>query len=66
MYEVGIPNLEVLSIYRDEILTRLKEVISLSNSDIICTAMIENNVAVLHEQLQRLLIQSVSYLDVAK
>lgn len=65
MYEIGIPNLEVLSIYREEILARLKEVISLSNSDIICTAMIENNVDVLHEQLQRILIQSVSYLDVA-
>lgn len=65
LYEVAIPNLEIATIYGEEILTRLKDVISFSNRDAIHTALIENNVGVLHEQLQQILIQSVSYHDVA-
>lgn len=65
LYEVAIPNLEVATIYREEILARLKETISFSTRDTIHTALIENNADALHEQLQEILIQSVSYYDVA-
>lgn len=65
MYEVGIPNLEIASIYKREILSKLTDVIPESTGRAIQKAICENNVEELQKQLQKLLIETVSYNDAA-
>lgn len=64
-YEVAIPNLEITSIYKEEILSKLTNVIPNSTGRAIQRAICENNVEDLQKQLQKLLLQSVSYNDAA-
>ena len=65
MYEVAITNLEIATIYRKEILAKLADIIPQSTGSAIQKAIWENNVDELQEQLQKLLIETVSYNDAA-
>ena len=64
-YKVSIPNLEISSIYRKEILSKLTDVIPQSTGKAIQQAICENNAEDLQKQIQKLLIQTVSYNDAA-
>lgn len=65
IYEVAIPNIEIASIYKEEILSKLIDVIPNSTGKIIQKAICENNVDELQKQLQKLLYETVSYNDAA-
>ena len=65
IYTVAIPNLEIASIYKEEILAKLHDVIPQSTGEVMSRAIISNNVDEIQKQLQKLLIQIVSYYDVA-
>lgn len=64
-YKVAIPNMEISTIYRKEILSKLTDVIPYSTGRAIQEAIYRNNVDDLQKQLQKLLLQSASYNDVA-
>lgn len=62
-YKVAIPNLEIASIYKEEILSKLSEVIPQSTGRAIQKAICEGDVTNLQRHLQELVLQSVSYND---
>ena len=64
-YEVAIPNLEIYTIYRKEILSKLSNFISDSSGRAIQKAICDNDVGDLQKHLQKLLIETVSYNDAA-
>lgn len=64
-YKVAIPNLEIFTIYRDEILSKLSKVIPESTGRAIQKAICESNADDLQQQLQQLLLEAVSYNDAA-
>lgn len=64
-YEVAIPNLEISSIYKEEILSKLTDVIPYPTVRAIQEAICGNDVEELRKQLQKLLLETVSYNDAA-
>ena len=64
-YEVAIPNLEISSIYKEEILSKLTDVIPYPTGRAIQEAICGNDVEELRKQLQKLLLETVSYNDAA-
>ncbi|MBQ8803747.1 MAG: AAA family ATPase [Tyzzerella sp.] len=65
VYKVAVPNMEISAIYRKEILSKLTDVIPYSTGKAIQEAIYRSDVDDLQKQLQKLLIQSVSYNDAA-
>ncbi len=66
MYEVAIPNKEISAVYSKEILSKLTEVIPSSSALIIQEAIYRNDMDALQKQLQKLLLQTISYNDASK
>lgn len=66
MYEVAIPNKEISAVYSKEILSKLTELIPSSSALIIQEAIYRNDMDTLQEQLQKLLLQTISYNDASK
>ena len=64
-YEVAIPNLEISFIYKEEILSKLTDVIPYPTGRAIQEAICGNDVEELRKQLQKLLLETVSYNDAA-
>ena len=65
IYKVAIPNLELHSIYKKEILSKLSDVIPPSSVMAIREAICEQDAEQLQEQLRKLLLQTISYNDAA-
>lgn len=63
--DIAIPNKEIFSVYENEILSSLSKVISQSSAIAIQQAILTQNVPLLQEELERLLLSSVSAFDYA-
>ena len=63
--EVAIPNKELFSVFKKEILSKMKNIIPSSTVMKIHEALYNNNVQGLQSELHRLLLQTVSYNDAA-
>lgn len=66
MCELALPNREISYVYNKEILERMSPMIPQATSVDIQVALYTGNSGVLKEKLEKLLLQSVSYYDVAK
>lgn len=64
-YEVKITNREISTIYKKEILSKLKNIIPYTTNMAIQESIYKNDVEKLQKELQKLLLQSVSYNDAA-
>ena len=64
-YKVAMTNREISTIYKKEILSKLKSIIPYHSNMAIQEAICQKNVEKLQEELQKLLLQSVSYNDAA-
>ena len=63
--DIAIPNKEIFYVYEKEIISALSDVISLSTAISIQQAIIKQDVSRLQEQLQKFLIQTISFYDYA-
>lgn len=66
MCTVALPNKEIHYVYNKEILSKLQPIISKSISRSIGQALYKNDQKLFQKNLQKLLIESVSYYDTAK
>lgn len=62
-YAVAIPNKEITGVYRNEILGKLKSIISQPTASAIQLAVYANDAQALQQSLRKLLLHSVSYYD---
>ncbi len=65
IYHISIPNKEILSVYEKEILSALSEKIPFSVAMDIQQAIIQQDIIKLQEQLQKLLLHTISSFDYA-
>lgn len=65
MCEMAIPNKELFSVYRKEILSKMTDVIPPSTVMKIHEALYTNNTEKLQKELQKLLLRTISYNDAA-
>lgn len=63
IYEVAIPNKEILFVYKQEILSKIRGLVSQSSVIEIHKALYHNDAETLQKQLQQLLMKMVSYYD---